>query len=114
MIEALWSVEFVSNAQDFGAGMVVLETGRALGGDNQYSYVGTYKPDPTGVVHAEVLISHYFGPGHSIFGQSKQFTVHLSGKPEYDSFTMQGDVAGQPNMRVTVRFTRRAELPNPP
>ena len=34
MLEALWSVEFVSNVNDSGAGVVVLETGRILGGDS--------------------------------------------------------------------------------
>lgn len=38
MLEALWSVEFVSNTDGEGAGVAVLETGRILGGDGQYYY----------------------------------------------------------------------------
>lgn len=112
MIEALWSVEFVSNAQDFGAGVVVLETGRVLGGDNQYTYIGTYKIDPLGKVEADVTIDHYAGLGHSIFGPAKRIRFNLEGKPEYDAFTMSGSVAGLPNLAVAIRFTRRAELPS--
>lgn len=42
MIEALWSVEFMSNLQGAGAGVAVFETGRVLGGDAGYTYVGKY------------------------------------------------------------------------
>lgn len=42
MLEALLSVEFVSNVQGSGAGVVVIETGRILGVDSSYLYVGKY------------------------------------------------------------------------
>jgi len=112
MLEALWSVEFSSNVNDFGAGIVVLETGRVLGGDNQYTYVGSYKINPTGEeISADVVISHYAGPGLSIFGPAKQFQVRLSGQPQRDRFTMRGQVAGRPDLLVEARFVRRSELP---
>lgn len=111
MIEALWSIAFVSSAREFGAGVVVLETGRVLGGDSQYTYIGTYKVDPLGKVTADVTINHYAGPGYSIFGPAQRLRFTLEGKPEHDAFTMSGNVTGQPNEKVTIRFTRRAELP---
>ena len=42
-VEALYSVEFVSNQRIVGTGVAVLETQRILGGDSQYTYVGEYK-----------------------------------------------------------------------
>ena len=35
MLEALWSIEFVSNDGNFGAGVVVLEAGHVFGEDAQ-------------------------------------------------------------------------------
>ena len=37
MLEAMWGVEFGSN-QDGGYGVVILETGRILGGDSSFIY----------------------------------------------------------------------------
>jgi len=110
MLEALWSVEFVSNIQGVGSGIVVLETGRVLGGDAQYFYVGSYSVE-AGIVKANVTITHYAGPPNTIFGQAKSVTLNFSGKPAHDKFELQGAVAGSPGLTVSVRFTRRAELP---
>ena len=110
MLEALWSVEFVSNVQGFGSGIVVLETGRVLGGDAQYFYVGSYVVEG-GTIKATVTINHYSGPPNTIFGQANSVTLNFSGKPARDQFELQGSVAGNPALTIGVRFTRRAELP---
>ena len=110
MLEALWSVEFVSNVQSFGSGIVVLETGRVLGGDAQYFYVGSYLVE-NGTVKATVTINHYSGPPNTIFGEAKSVTLNFSGTPAHNNFELQGAVAGNPALTVSVRFTRRAELP---
>lgn len=110
MIEALWSVNFGSNLQGFGAGVAVLETGRVLGGDAQYTYVGAYSVSG-GTITANVVIRHYFGPPSSIFGNANQFTLTLSGEIEHDSFEMSGHIDGRPDLQIAIRFTRRAELP---
>jgi hypothetical protein len=113
MIEALWSVEFISNHQGLGAGVALLETGRILGGDGQYTYVGSYQIDPGGYAHARAKVSHYAGVPHSIFGPAKEFTLVLVGRPEHATFEMRGSVEGEPQLQISVRFTRRAELPRP-
>ncbi len=38
MLEALYGVEFTSNMNYGGYGVVVLETGRILGGDSSFVY----------------------------------------------------------------------------
>lgn len=110
MLEALWSVEFQSNVHGFGAGVAVIETGRILGGDGQFIYVGSYKVT-NDTIHADLTITHYAGPMISVFGQAKQFGLSLSGQPAQNKFTMQGHVAGQPNLKIGIQLTRRAELP---
>ena len=110
MLEALWSVEFVSNAQRNGAGVIVLETGRAFGGDSLYYYVGDYKMNHD-KAQVSLKVKHYNGPASSIFGPLKEFNVKLEGTPARDTFDMEGYLIENPAMKLIIRLTRRAELP---
>lgn len=110
MLEALWSVEFVSNVQGTGAGVAVLETGRVLGGDGQYFYVGSYKVQ-NGQVQSQLKVTHYAGQPSSIFGPAKEFNLQLTGTPNDLSFELHGHVVETPSLKIGIRLTRRAELP---
>lgn len=110
MLEALWSVEFVSNVQGLGAGVAVLETGRVLGGDSQYFYVGSYKVQNE-QISAQLKITHYAGATSSIFGPIKEFNLELVGKPARAWFDLHGHLVENRNLTITIRLTRRAELP---
>lgn len=48
MIEALWVVQY-SGIQGFDSGVVVLTGGKVLGGDNGFTYVGTYSASDVGL-----------------------------------------------------------------
>jgi hypothetical protein len=112
MLEALWSVEFVSSLQVVGAGVAVLETGRVLVGDAQYYYVGTCSYDQhTDTVTAELKVTHYAGSEHSVFGAARNFRLRLSGKPNRERFDIHGHVVENPSLNIGIRLTRRAELP---
>ena len=110
MLEALWSVEFISNTERYGAGVIVLESSRAFGGDSQYFYIGKYE-----LVHdtlkAEAKVTHYFGTPNSVFGALKEFTLKLEGKFAEHTFDLQGYLVEQPDNRIVVRLTKRADLP---
>jgi hypothetical protein len=109
-IEALWSVEFVSSQEIFGAGVAVFETNRVFGGDANYTYVGDYNAGAEGLT-ARIKVSHYAGRRFSIFGARDSFTLVLTGKPGPHSFDAEGYIDGEPQNTVTIRLTRRAELP---
>lgn len=108
MLEALWSVEFM--AVGMGRGVAVLETGRILGGDAQYFYVGDYSVHD-GVATAKVTVTHYAGQPVTVFGPAKSITLELSGAPAHGQFDMHGHIAGNPAAKIGIRLTRRAELP---
>src|SRR5688572_14202113 len=110
MLEALWSVEFVSNTQNFGAGVAVFETGRIFGGDSQYYYIGSYRVKD-GLLHADLEINHYAGSPSSVFGPAKQFNLKLSGKPADPVMQVSGHVVQHPQLQIYIRLTRRADLP---
>ncbi len=111
MLEALWSVEFLSTTtQGYGAGVIVFESNRAFGGDAQYFYIGRYE-----LVHdtlkAEAKVTHYAGLPNSVFGPRKEFTLKLEGKIAEPMFDLKGYLVEQPGMKIIVRLTKRADLP---
>jgi len=110
MLEALWSVGFASNVNDSGAGVVVLETGRILGGDSSYLYVGNYRVE-NGEILADVKVTHYAGQPSSVFGPAKEFNLSLKGVPDKVQFDMVGHVVENPTLKILIQFIRRAELP---
>ena len=111
MLEALWSVEFLStNTQGKGAGVIVLESSRAFGGDSQYFYIGTYQLDRD-ILKAEVKVTHYAGLPYSVFGPLKELTLKLEGKIAERTFDLNGHRVDQPGMKIIARLTKRADLP---
>ena len=110
MLEALWSVEFVSNTGVFGAGVVVFETGRLFGGDSQYYYVGNYQVKDS-KVSATISVNHYSGAPNSVFGARERFSIVVSGDIEDRVMEIYGHLEEEPEMEIAIRLTRRAELP---
>jgi hypothetical protein len=110
MLEALWSVEFSSNAQGFGAGVIVFESSRAFGGDAQYFYIGRYKI-VDGILKAEAKVTHYANLPNSIFGPLKEFNLRLEGKIAEPTFDLKGYLVERPEMKIIARLTKRADLP---
>lgn len=111
MLEALWTVEFVSDNRNYGTGVIVFDTGRIWGGDASYYYIGTGRADNSGIVQAEIQVTHYNGPPSSIFGPLEKFTVRLKGKVEAPVMLLQGVLEEAPERKIAIRCTRRAELP---
>ena len=113
-VEGLWSLFFQSNVGREGGGVVVLETGRILGGDMSYLYIGDYKVD-RGHMAGNVRVTHYQGEPYSIFGQATEFDLKISGgfsETQVGSInTLAGEVVGRRNLKMGVRMTKRAELP---
>lgn len=110
MLEAMYGIEFTSNMNDGGYGVVILETGRILGGDSSFVYVGTYEVN-NGVVHADIKCTNDRQFLQSVFGDVKEFNLHLEGKPEHKGFILQGHMIEDPAKKISIKLTRRAELP---
>lgn len=110
MLEAMYGLEFVSNANDGGYGVVVLETGRVFGGDSSFVYIGSYEVE-NGLLKAEVKCTNDRELLQSIFGDLKEFNLRLEGRPQHNEFILQGHMVEEPTTKIEVKFTRRAELP---
>ena len=112
MLEALWSVEFDSNLATIGAGIAVFETGRVLGGDSAFMYVGSYEVrNETATARIKCTKYSTIGNMQSIFGPLNKFHLELSGKPDEKAMTLTGHVVENPALKITIKAIRRAELP---
>ncbi len=110
MIEALYGVEFVSNMNSAGYGVVVFETGRILGGDSSFVFIGNYEVK-SNVLHAKVKCTNDRGVLPSIFGNIKEFNLELEGTPNRNEFILQGHMLEDQTKKISIKLTRRAELP---
>lgn len=110
MVEALWTFEFISNANVFGTGVVVLESGRIFGGDSQYYFLGSYVIEH-GQITAEIESTHYGGVAYSAFGPAHHLNLRISGPLTEPVAELKGNLLEAPEKQIMVRLTRREELP---
>ncbi len=116
-VEALWTVQFASNVGGTGRGVVVFETGRVLGGDPDYIYLGKYDLSPDGKQFScELDVTNYSGRLNSIFGPTPQFKLRIDAPvPTNDAIgsIMQasGYLVGNPTLKIAIILTKRALLP---
>ncbi|MGD2075303.1 MAG: hypothetical protein PVI91_12325 [Gammaproteobacteria bacterium] len=111
MLEAVWSVEFLSNENRVAGGVVVFETGRVFGGDSNYYYLGTYETRE-GKITAQVTITNFTGITSLIFGEGlPEFSVQVEGTVSDGSFEVRGHLVENPDYEFGIVFKRQAELP---
>jgi len=108
--EALWAIGFQANNGNFGAGVLVFETGRIFGGDSSYYYVGSYETkDDT--IRGQAKVTHYFGHKNNVFGPVDQFMLNFSGTINGDRLTVDATVDGAPAMKLQINGKRLEGLP---
>lgn len=100
----------MSSQGNMGAGVIIFESGRIFGGDISYYYLGKYEIKDD-MLNAKVKITHYAYEPYSIFGNLKEFTIHISGKVQVPVAIAQGYLLENPTQKITIRCTKRADLP---
>lgn len=110
MVEAMWSVEFVTNQATGGSGIVVLETGRVMGGDSSYLYTGSYEFD-RGILRAKIKVRKYAPGNQSVFGNLKEFNLTVEGEPGHDQWELSGVMDESAENQIAIRLKRQDELP---
>jgi hypothetical protein len=109
-VEAIWIVKLISNEQTIGAGVVVLETERILGGDGNFYYVGNYEIRGDKIV-MKVRVRRHDGVGPPIFPGLDDYEVEGSGTIYEDTMMVGTEVVGRPDKHITIKFKRLDELP---
>jgi hypothetical protein len=109
-MQGLWTVEFGSTLGQFGSGVVVLQDGRVMGGENGYFYTGTYTETELSF-HATIDVTPFVDGIQSVFSTlGKNLKLTLVGALSADrvSATAQGQLSAAPQMRIGVRLIKRA------
>lgn len=112
MIDALWSLEFSSNAGSLGTGIAVIEAGRLIGGDGSFVYVGTVCVE-NGYVLVKLTVTKYNDKAglEPMFGPVNEFHVHASAPIDAQSMVFRGHAVEHPAVQMSAVAVRRAELP---
>ena len=112
MIEAMYGVEFESDYES-GYGVAVFETGRIFGGDSSFVFIGTYRIDGARLI-ANLSVTNDREVLPSIVGLNNFRLVgeaDIGKDANHKEFILHATVVGNPSVRITVKLTRRAELP---
>jgi T3SS negative regulator,GrlR len=112
MLEALWSVGFITGQGLHGAGVVIFETGRVFGGDSYFYWVGSYSVGD-GTITGEVDVRRHMEGLPFIFPGLEGGRVRFTGPINSPTMLLTGSLVNNPTQQIAVQFTRLAELPNP-
>ena len=108
-LEQLWSVEFVSELGSEGGGVIVLENGKLLGGNNNYFYIGSYDLK-NNKFNATIDIKHYHGKCNPVFGKLEEFILKLQGDSDEESMLLTGHMLEDPSRELHVRLIYHTEI----
>lgn len=106
-IDGLWSVEFQSNSQTFGAGVVVINNGRIQGGDSAFMYNGTLREE-SAVIHGDLEVSKHCFSAISIFGPTDHFHLKITGASDPQNLILEGYMVENPQQKINIRAVHRA------
>jgi|SRR5882724_2158136 len=112
MFNGLWSAAFQASTGGSGSGVAVLKDGKVLGGDAQFTYVGTFKASQDGNAEADIRCQqHHQVPGQQpVFGPLTDFRLVLKGKASGGNITLSGHIAEQPQATIKMELRKRADL----
>jgi hypothetical protein len=103
-LDGVYKLEFASNLNFRGSGLVTLKDGRFKGNDQSFEWLGTYDVKD-GMLHAEMHVKQFSG-GISIFGLVSDFNLVVSGPLEQPRMTLKGYRKEDPEDKFIVNMTR--------
>ncbi len=108
-IEGIWTTEFHSQFGWENAGVMILEGGRAVGGDRNYYSKGSYTDSGDSV---EIKLSiQVYGTPRVLFGEAEEaFEIVLNGKQDENVIAGTFSRTDKPKLSLPFRATRRADL----
>ena len=111
MYDGLWVVEFDSNTNRFGSGVIVLSKGRILGGDAGYYYSGQYEISDD-KIKGQVSIKRFDDNCVSVFGDLDDFNLSFYGKVNDYQLSAQGSLENNPQLLLKIKGKKKEDLPS--
>lgn len=110
MKNGIYHVKFASSLGSQGEGLVVIRQGTVNGGDHGYLYRGEFM-ELGGQITGKLGIQRWNRGATSVFGNADRFELSLTGSPQSsDSFRVEGNVTGNPQLRITIDGRWLAEI----
>jgi hypothetical protein len=108
MLEGLWILQIQPPPVTTG-GIVVFIKGKIFGGDNGFTWVGTYTADDR-IIKGRVHV-HNFDPAiKSVMDVTGDYDMYFSGNIQTDTITGTAMIANQPQHSLAIRLNKRAPL----
>jgi hypothetical protein len=108
MIDGLWVVQF-HGPQGVGNGVVVFTKGQVLGGDDGFTYVGTYELRDD-LLKARVSVKNFDSAVSNVLGIPGNFDLLVEGKVQGKDINGTGALANAPDSKIVVRLKKTADL----
>ncbi len=106
----LWTIDFISTINLIGSGVLIMNQGRLLGGDQGFYYSGSYNRTPTNEFSAQIKVTRFKSDHISVFGNLGQFTLNLQGTLHDRSFVGVASVKEQPSQKIRIEGIKKEEL----
>ncbi|HKR80051.1 MAG TPA: GrlR family regulatory protein [Nitrospira sp.] len=108
-VEGIYAAQFVSNADQYGEGIIVLDKGKIHGGDLDNVYVGTFSVRNNEIA-ATVDITNYSGNVWSVVGL-RQYRLTVKGAMKNSqNITVAGVVEGRADLAIKVNLRKLSHL----
>ena len=109
LVEGFWILQI--NASNITTGGVMLFlSGRVFGGDNGFTWIGTYVTDQR-IVKARVLVQRFDPDIESVLPVAGDYEMHFSGDlRDPDNIVGTAVVTGQPHFNLGITLMRKSYL----
>jgi hypothetical protein len=109
ILEGLWVVQY-TGVQGFDNGVVVLIDGKVLGGDNGFTYIGTYQQTEAGL-NAKVTVHNFDPRVASVVPIPGDHTLNLEVRWQGEGVLQgTGGLSDQSAIGIAVKLTKHASL----
>jgi hypothetical protein len=108
-VEGVYAARFLSNLDQYGEGIIVLDDGRIHGGDLDHVYIGKYSLI-NNEFSATVDVANYSGSISSVLGLA-QYRLTLNGiVKKAQDITTHGKVEGHPDLAIQINLHKVSHL----
>ena len=108
MVEGFWILQ-IETPQQTSGGVCVFLNGKIFGGDNGFTWIGTYTSDDK-LIKARVNVHNFDKSVQSVLGIPGDYEMHFSGNVQGNMITGAAMLAGQPQHSLACRLLKRASL----
>ncbi len=109
-VEGVYVAHFLSNADQYGEGIVVVEGGKIHGGDLDHVYIGKYALGNNEFL-ATLDVSNHSGRFSSVLGTLAQYRLTLKGKvKQQQDITCHGTVVERPGLAIQINLRKLSAL----